>query len=395
MEIAAIIAVITCDFSCRLAHKLIGGFAATRREWELARWHLLTYGLGQRPEPDVFNIWRMKETKLRALIEFLVCDKNLQHVAYGDKNLRLNDGTELRVSAALRTRCKAALWCDYKRKHTADDGSFDGVCETEFNKACGSVAAGDLKQLGALDPVTELHGRQQFKKLREYLGDVALIAPALSSHAKSTIASMDAVETFLKRGIKDHMEKNSSSCAEHCTQCSLADSTGKDPSVPTCCGQEHSTRCRQSAAVQALPTDANALLDDLDRAVGAVGAAPSSGSAGAESASGGASGGVGASSGGTGGGAAAATPVVTGPVKAAREIRILASRALARIHHYYKHVVRGAHESHVMPELLSSLQTVSGERMFIVNCDWKMKFMMSVFREVCSRIMHHQDASTP
>ena len=63
-----------------------------------------------------------------------------------------------------------------------------------------------------------------------------------------------------------------------------------------------------------------------------------------------------------------------------RHIRELASRCTTRLRHYYAHEVRGVNEAHVMCRLLDEL----GDDEVILVADWKMKFLMSCFREAMS-----------
>ena len=63
-----------------------------------------------------------------------------------------------------------------------------------------------------------------------------------------------------------------------------------------------------------------------------------------------------------------------------RHVRELAARSTTRLQHYYAHEVRGVHEAHVMCRLLDEL----GDDEVILVADWKMKFLMSCFREAMS-----------
>ena len=63
-----------------------------------------------------------------------------------------------------------------------------------------------------------------------------------------------------------------------------------------------------------------------------------------------------------------------------RHLRELAGRSTGRLRHYYAHEVRAAHEAHVMCRLLDEL----GDDEVVLVADWKMKFLMSCFREAMS-----------
>jgi len=61
-------------------------------------------------------------------------------------------------------------------------------------------------------------------------------------------------------------------------------------------------------------------------------------------------------------------------------LRSLAQRSEDKLESYYAHMVRAAHEARTMSRLLDELEDDG----CIVVADWKMKFLMSLFREAMS-----------
>ena len=94
----------------------------TKYEWRAVRLHALTFGCAATADADVKKPQRMSPSRMKDAIGFIFRSENMQQVAYGMRNLELSDGGNLPVPAALRTKCRAALYHDYAEARKAADG---------------------------------------------------------------------------------------------------------------------------------------------------------------------------------------------------------------------------------------------------------------------------------
>ena len=111
----------------------------------------------------------MKESRLQAALAFMSDPAQLQQLAFGDHKLKLEDGTEIVVGAALLKTCVAEMYRDYCAScKVHDEAPLD---EKNFRDLSCAVANGKTTRLGALDPVA-CQTERNFKRCRSYCDEV-------------------------------------------------------------------------------------------------------------------------------------------------------------------------------------------------------------------------------
>ena len=383
----------------------------------------------------------MKLETLKDAIAFIYSPDNMQQVAFGSMDIKLSNGEVLNVPATMRSKCREALFGDYSnaRRHPQgkrwfgkanEEGSFkyNGVGRTKFLAAAELSAKGDLKQLGALDVVSEQCGRMQFANLREIVRELATISPsACGSMADAALARIDAVEIHIKRDLKAHLRHaDASDCAWHCPNHAHADADSHDASRAAACTHEHSTGCVECAQLAALGQDMQHMLAAAETSLrGALPPLPPQAPSNAPMAVGSfvtftdesdvahatvvrtiiAPAAPAAPTAGTAPTATGTADVAAGTrylvdvgfegalrvapaaalARRASELRLetlaqlreLVRRSSEKLETYYHHMLRAAHEAATMSRLLDGLE----DDEVVLVADWKMKFLMSVFRE--------------
>ena len=195
-------------------------------------------------------------------------------VAFGEKQIKLASGENLRVPATLRTKCKGLLFRQYATERKAANGRcwcgpksaktsfrYDGVSRTKFLELSACSAKGDLTSLGALDGVAEFNGRVQFARLRDIITEVASLCPsACLTMAPALRARIDRVELFIKRGLASHLRADAAAgirkdCAEHCAFHAHADPASLDGACPAACTHTHTKRCAECSELSVLVQD--------------------------------------------------------------------------------------------------------------------------------------------
>ena len=222
----------------------------------------------------------MKSAPLKDAIAFLYSPDNMQQVAFGTMSIRLSNGDVMEVPATMRTKAREQIFMDYAEarrnprgktwfgpKHKQGSFRYDGLGRTKFLEAAVLAAKGDLKQLGALDAVSEFCGRMQFEVLRKIVRELAALCPSdCSSFEKPILDRIDAVEVHVKRQLKAHLgHADAAKCAWHCANHAHADASGADKSRPAPCTHVHAQGCMECAQLAALQADLDVLLTAAER----------------------------------------------------------------------------------------------------------------------------------
>ena len=88
----------------------LGGLRISTRQWTLAGRHRAAYGAGAVPEAQArIQRLRVSQDRLDYTMDFLSSPMNLQLLAFGEKQLKLENGESITIGAALRTTLKSAL----------------------------------------------------------------------------------------------------------------------------------------------------------------------------------------------------------------------------------------------------------------------------------------------
>jgi len=178
----------------------------------------------------------------------------MQQVAFGSMDIKLSTGETKSVPGSFR---------------------YSGLGRTKFLEAASLAAKGDLKQLGALDAVSEFCGRMQFEQLREIARELATLCPSAcgGSMLDAVLKRIDAVEVHIKRDLKAHLShEDASACAWHCANhahahLASADGTPPDGSRPAPCMHDHTHGCAECSQLAALQQDMTLMLTAAEAAL--------------------------------------------------------------------------------------------------------------------------------
>ena len=89
----------------------------------------------------------MASARLSGALDFVTDPRNIQQLAYGDHKLKLSNGEEIVVGAALLKTCQAQLHRDYLEQCKL--AGTVPLSEKLFRDACSASANGQTKSLGA------------------------------------------------------------------------------------------------------------------------------------------------------------------------------------------------------------------------------------------------------
>ena len=164
-----------CTFASELHLSPTHQLSVSQKQWKAARKHKRRFGAAgaelERPRQRM----RMKESRLQAALAFMSDPAQLQQLAFGDHKLKLEDGTEIVVGAALLKTCVAEMYRDYCAScKVHDEAPLD---EKNFRDLSCAVANGKTTRLGALDPVA-CQTERNFKRCRSYCDEAAAVSAA-------------------------------------------------------------------------------------------------------------------------------------------------------------------------------------------------------------------------
>ena len=218
------------------------GLKLTKYEWGCVRLHALAFGNAATAEADAPKPAGLSEVKLKDAIEFIYSPDNMQQVAFGSMDITLSSGETMHVPATMRVHCRQKIYEDYANARRDPQGKvwfgekgapgsfrYHGLGRTKFLEAASLAAKGDLKQLGALDGISEFCGRMQFAQLRNIARELATLCPIACGGAMlgAVLKRIDAVEVHIKRDLKAHLShQDASDCAWHCANHAQAAKAG-------------------------------------------------------------------------------------------------------------------------------------------------------------------------
>ena len=260
----------------------------TPSEWRGARFHAAAFGSAGTAEADAPRPGGVNRAKMQDAISFIYSPDNMQQVAFGSKDITLSTGEVFEVPATMRTICREKLFDDYATARKDPQGKvwfgeanaqgsfrYNGLGRTTFLEAATHAAKGDLKQLGALDVVSEACGRQQFAQRRTIATTLATLCPSACGGAmlEAVLKRINAVEIHIKRDLKAHLSHaDAADCAWHCgNHChAVPPDAAADGSRPSACEHEHTHACAECAELAALDQDMLIMLNAAEAALRAA-----------------------------------------------------------------------------------------------------------------------------
>ena len=254
-------------------------------------------------------------------------------VAFGTKDLIIRStGEVIKVPKAQRKQLQELLWRDYAAANTDDDGNFYGVGRTKFLELCHDSTGSTQKALGALDNIAVRYGTEMFTDIEHIISLLSTLLQMSESEKSGMLKASEAIQAHVKYDLGAHLQKYSA-CSKHCFTHLLSnrDPTLKDEqcsSCPEACG-DHSAHCKSCDGADiffASLVDLAKRIPDADRKA---------------------------------------------------EVVWRTQQCIKKYGVYFRHEVRGHWEAYVKSQLVENM----GESTIGIWCDWKMKFLMSLFRE--------------
>ena len=294
--------------------------------YRAARSHANVHGVGQTKPVEKITRCRFKIDKLKQALRHIHSPTFLQQVAFGEKSIKFDDGTTLKIPALQRKQLKEHMWQSYQS--VFED---EGIGRSQYLDAVEISTAIQQKSLAALDNIAVRYGTENFKSMVTIIESLASKGQGLGQVAAQLKLRITKLEAHLKSSLEQHLEP-SSTCAAHCVTC-LTGGGGSDYS------NECSGACNQHPDYCELCGDEFLLIAEMQGLLGHVSCHMSA-------------------------------PDI-------EDQQFLIKKCELYLKIYHSHQVRGYNEERAKAKLIEGLTSC----MFGITIDWKQKWIMTVFRE--------------
>ena len=198
------------SFSFKQLTKLDFENGISRRLFHHARAHAAAWGPGRvAPSRRVFRL-RVNRTRFEDAFRFISDLENMQQVAFGTKDLRLDDGTVISIPGTMRIALREYMWKRYKNS-TPEPGR---LSRSAFIQMATWGTGAQQKSLAGLDNISQRCGEENFDTMEDACKKMIDSNRELASY-KSMTGRIRAFEQFLKKEYVGHVE-TSSTVASHC-----------------------------------------------------------------------------------------------------------------------------------------------------------------------------------
>ena len=308
----------------------------TRHMFREARAHALAFQPGGRP----FDLPHRKQVVISAdqitsVYSYIMVDHQIQKMASGVQTLVLSNGKTLKIGSVARKFLRAHLWAAYARKHTDDNGAYTGgVSRTSFLKIASNATDQDEKCYAALDQIKVRYGSENFTAGFVLVQNICALDTVTFAGYELTLKKLiDDHKVHCKTTLPTHLETHSK-CACHCLTHLFG---GQGPESSNVCPEAcdgHPDRCEPCEAGQVIILMIQGMINKLS-----------------------------------------AQDTLT--AKQIEDLQWRLDKYERNYNQYIGHIIRGYHEIKCKKQVYENLQV--GD--VIEVSDWKMKFMMLLFRE--------------
>lgn len=239
---------------------------------------------------------------------------------------------DAQIPRTLRLKLREVLWREYRAANTSSSGEFSGLERSAFLALVKDATGGQQKGLGALDNCAVKNGTENFKHAAVLIDELSALV-SLSEPCRLRLHDeLTKISSHMKYELGRHLRQHSS-CASHCMTHLLSDpdNNALAEKCPASCGN-HPLHCADCDSVEVFFATLSALVGQ-------------------------------------------AAPSLT--AEALAELRWRTKVCASRCRIFLRHEIRGHWEGRQRKIYVASLQ----DHQAIAVGDWKMKFLMSVFRE--------------
>ena len=183
-----------------------------------ARTHAGAFGPGGEP---IFLPHRKKVTLSAAVIKkvfsHVMNGDHVQKLVFGTNDLVLSTGETFQIPPVARKFLRTHLWCDFCRKHTGDNGCYDGgVSRTDYLEIISTATSSQEKCYAALDQTKVRCGSENFEAGFRLVQDICRLLPSQFVGHEETLKELIAqVKKHCKTDLPKHLETHSK-CVCHC-----------------------------------------------------------------------------------------------------------------------------------------------------------------------------------
>ena len=277
----------------------------------------------------------ISEDTITAMMRYINNDEHIQQLACGAKTLTLSTGQTLKVPSVSRKILRSHLWSRYVKDHTDSDGKYFGdFKKKKFMETLEAATDGDQKTYAALDQVKVRCGTENFESGVQLLSEICCLDVSFAGLKEYHLKKLTRYREHCKSGLPSHLKLRSRN-ASHCIHHLLG---GQGPHSVTC-DHEHTDHCEDCDYGRVfIKTLRNMVstLKDKNRLSG----------------------------------------------EALEDMQWRISDFESKHDKYVGHIIRGYHEINKKNELFRNLAV--GD--VIEVADWKMKFMMHLYRYICTHL---------
>eukprot|EP00951_Prasinocladus_malaysianus_P013596 scaffold103069_cov34-Prasinocladus_malaysianus.AAC.2 len=252
-EETRLLSILTQTFSQHQLNEDLGlQKSISRRKFGNAKAHARMYGAGTTKPALLSKVTRQRvnPANFEHALHWICDPSNMQDVACGEKNISLSDGTELRVSKALRKVLRARMWHEYEAANmdpATGKLSASALKRSQFFELAKTATGGQQKMLTGLDNIAQRYGNENFDDLCKLVNSVHDQAPhLLRNHRDNILRRIGVYQAFLKREFVKHLQP-ASRCAAHCLTRLLGGwSMDEAKSCPDCKQTAIAGKCKAS-----------------------------------------------------------------------------------------------------------------------------------------------------
>ncbi|CAF1193962.1 unnamed protein product [Didymodactylos carnosus] len=252
----------------KIGYKLIQSFLPdlTMYRFSSARLHAAVHRTGTIVQPPPRLVNRFDDAQVEHFVDFLTSDHVSTDLPFGEKCMKLTDGTELFVPDTIRNIIPTRIIEQYYGYCNEVNPGFPPLGMSSLYKIIDVCKASTRKSLQGIDYYAADAG-EAFDSLQKMIENLNL----LSAEAQRLIDNLRQGRQYLKSDFKLHVSE-SSDIADHCICHALSDPS--DKAFRSKCNHDHSNTCKDCLLLANTFIEIEALLvekvtdeDEAKRAV--------------------------------------------------------------------------------------------------------------------------------
>ena len=235
-----ILSIFVNDYSKSDLQELIPGLS--KYKIDLARKHASEVGGGKPPPEVTIRRSRLDPVKVDHFIDFISTSLYLQDVAFGTRNLKMDDGRKITIPNAIRTVIPSRIIRQYQ--NYCSSNNFEPASESTLYRVLRVCSASQQKSLQGLDYYLTEGGRA-FDTLSDMLTSLRDNG-CDGEFCREAGHDLKASKLYLKSDFKTHVSV-ADGCSHHCLQYALSDP--KSDTFSSKCNHNHILHCERCSAL--------------------------------------------------------------------------------------------------------------------------------------------------